>query len=102
MEILDDSKSNGETTIPDSLSMKYDRQIMGIKKNRQIRNKTEIQPLNKEENWISKSLEREGGETLETKEDEEEHYQENQNQNQNQKQSTKQKHSLANLQLLVS
>lgn len=100
MEILDDSKSNGETTIPDSLSMKYDRQIMGLKKNRQIRNKTEIQPLNKEENWISKSLEREGGETLETKEDEEEeHYQENHNQNQ--KQSTKQKHSLANLQLLV-
>ena len=101
MEILDDSKSNGETTIPDSLSMKYDRMITGLKKSRQIRNKTEIQPLNKEENWISKSLEREGGETLVTKEDEEEeHYQENQNQNQ--KQSTKQKHSLANLQLLVS
>lgn len=81
--------------------MKYDRQIMEFNKNRQIRNQTEIQPLNKEENWISKSLEREGGETLETREEEEEEEQHRQpNQNRKQKQSTKQKHSFANLQLL--
>jgi len=59
--------------------MKYDRQIIEFKKNRQIRNKTEIQPLNKEENWISKSLEREGGETLETREEEEEEEEEEKN-----------------------
>lgn len=59
--------------------MKYDRQIIEFNKNRQIRNKTEIQPLNKEENWISKSLEREGGETLETREEEEENEEEKNN-----------------------